>query len=79
MTTWLVPDDSIENIDYDLKELTEVWIATNEQDKSLVERVQKGVSSPTYKPGPFNERHEIGVIEFVEWYTKLMKDKLTGK
>ena len=27
---------------------------TNIQDKLLVERVQKGVSSPVYKPGPFN-------------------------
>ena len=79
VTTWLVPENAIEGIDYDLTELTEVWIATNEQDKSLVERVQQGVSSPTYKPGPFNEQHEIGVIEFVEWYIKIMKDKLTEK
>ena len=72
ITTWLVPDDAIENIDYVLKELTEVWIATNEQDQMLVEKVQKGVSSTAYIPGPFNEKHEMGVIEFNEWYKDIM-------
>lgn len=76
VTTWLVPDDSIENIDYDLKELTEVWIATNEQDQMLVEKVQKGVSSTAYIPGPFNEKHEMGVIEFNEWYKNIMLKNL---
>ena len=76
LTTWLVPDDAIEDIDYDLKKLTEVWIATNEQDQMLVEKVQKGVSSTAYIPGPFNQKHEMGVIEFNEWYKNIMLKNL---
>jgi len=76
LTTWLVPDNADENIDYDLKELTETWIATNEQDQMLVEKVQKGVSSEAYIPGPFNEKHEMGVIEFNEWYKNIMLKNL---
>jgi Rieske 2Fe-2S family protein len=72
LTTWLVSNDATENIDYDIKELTEVWIATNEQDKMLVEKVQKGISSCAYIPGQFNEKHEIGVIEFNEWYKNII-------
>jgi Rieske 2Fe-2S family protein len=31
-TKWLVHQDAVEGVDYDLKKLTEVWIATNTQD-----------------------------------------------
>jgi glycine betaine catabolism A len=76
VTTWIVPNDAEEGIDYDLDELTKVWIATNEQDKYLVEKVQMGIKSPAYKPGPLNEIHEGGVIEFVDWYSNLMINRL---
>jgi phenylpropionate dioxygenase-like ring-hydroxylating dioxygenase large terminal subunit len=32
VSKWLVPKDAVEGVDYDLKALTEVWLATNEQD-----------------------------------------------
>jgi len=34
-TTWLVHEDAVEGVDYDLDELTAVWTATNEQDREL--------------------------------------------
>eukprot|EP00656_Telonema_subtile_P046603 TRINITY_DN5309_c0_g1_i2.p1 TRINITY_DN5309_c0_g1~~TRINITY_DN5309_c0_g1_i2.p1 ORF type:complete len:460 (+),score=94.68 TRINITY_DN5309_c0_g1_i2:130-1509(+) len=77
VTTWLVPEHAKEGVDYDLKKLTHVWEATNAQDQFLVERVQLGVSSPAFVPGPYNMKHETGVVEFVEWYANLMKARLS--
>jgi Rieske 2Fe-2S family protein len=67
-TKWIVHRDAVEGVDYDLEELTQVWLATNEQDQRIVAENQIGVSSPTYEPGPFSEVHEGGVSQFVDWY-----------
>jgi phenylpropionate dioxygenase-like ring-hydroxylating dioxygenase large terminal subunit len=68
VTTWLVPQGSREGEHYDLAALTEVWEATNAQDALLVERNQRGVSSPGYRPGRYSPAEEVGVIQFVDWY-----------
>lgn len=67
-TTWLVPADAVEGVDYDLDALTRVWLATNAQDAALVERAQRGVSSPAFVPGPYSRVEEEGVDQFVGWY-----------
>lgn len=77
-TKWLVPKDAVEGVDYDLKHMTEVWTATNEQDRQLVEETFRGVSSPSYIPGPFSEISESGVCQFVDWYCAIMKRKLNS-
>ncbi len=71
-TTWLVPAGSVAGVDYDLERLTEVWLATNAQDTALVERTQRGVISPAYRPGPYAPIEEEGVIQFVDWYATTM-------
>jgi Rieske 2Fe-2S family protein len=77
-TRWLVNGDAVEGVDYDLKKLTEVWVATNDQDRSLVERNQRGIESPAYEPGPYSLDYEDGVIQFVDWYTGTMTARLAG-
>ena len=67
-TKWLVHKDAVEGVDYDLNELTQVWIATNDQDRRIVEENQIGVASPAYRPGPYSAIHESGVIQFLDWY-----------
>lgn len=67
-TTWLVHKDAVEGVDYDLKRLTEVWIATNDEDREIVETNQQGILSPGYVPGPYSPNQESGVIQFVDWY-----------
>ena len=67
-TTWLVPPGATEGDDYDLARLTEVWEATNAQDAVLVERAQRGITSPAYRPGPYAPLEEEGVLQFVDWY-----------
>jgi len=79
ITTWLVPRDAMEGVDYNLSTLTEVWEATNEQDRKLVENVQEGVSSPAFVPGPYHPTHETGVMDFVHWYANHMKRGLASQ
>ncbi len=67
-TKWLVHRDAVDGVDYDLADLTRVWLATNEQDRRIVQENQVGVSSPGYEPGPFSNPHEGGVSQFVDWY-----------
>ncbi|WGW05634.1 aromatic ring-hydroxylating oxygenase subunit alpha [Tropicibacter oceani] len=71
-TTWLVDKDAVEGVDYDLARLTEVWIATNDQDRAIVEDNQRGINSPAYTPGPYAPDWESGVIQFVDWYADTM-------
>ena len=78
-TTWLVPKDAVEGQDYNLKELIEVWEATNDEDRRVVEENQKGILSPAYEPGPYSTVVEEGVIQFVDWYANLMQDRLAPR
>lgn len=77
-TKWLVHKDAVEGIDYDLKRMTEVWLATNDQDRKIVEDNQKGILSPAYEPGPYSPLHEGGVIQFIKWYVDLITPRLKG-
>ena len=66
-TTWLVHEDAVEGVDYDVPTLTHVWSATNTQDSAFVARTQRGVEDPGYQPGPYSEV-EDDVDAFVTWY-----------
>ena len=75
-TKWLVHKEAAEGVDYDVKRLTEVWIATNDEDRRVVEDNQKGINSPAYEPGPYSPVHEAGVMGFVDWYCSTMAKRL---
>ncbi|MCB1333010.1 MAG: aromatic ring-hydroxylating dioxygenase subunit alpha [Roseivivax sp.] len=75
-TTWLVDKDAVEGVDYDLKRLTEVWIATNDEDREIVEANQQGINSPAYTPGPYSPVMEDGVEQFIDWYIRTMQRAL---
>ncbi len=75
-TTWLVHKDTVEGVDYDLKRLTEVWIATNDEDREIVETNQQGILSPAYIPGPYSPGQESGVSQFVDWYAAWLERAL---
>ena len=78
-TTWLVHKDAVEGVDYDLKRLTEVWTATNDEDREIVETNQMGIFSPAYVPGPYAPAWESGVIQFVDWYAAWMEQAVSPK
>lgn len=74
-TTWLVHPDAVEGVDYDLESLTGVWKATNDQDRELVEKAQRGVTDPSYEPGPY-ALVEDDVEAFINWYVGRLGDYL---
>ena len=41
-TRWLVHREAVAGVDYDLDELTRVWLATNDQDRHIVQENQIG-------------------------------------
>lgn len=70
-TTWLVHEDAVEGVDYDVQHLTEVWIATNDQDRRLAENNHRGIRSKAYEPGPFAPS-EFMLRNFSDWYAGKM-------
>jgi Rieske 2Fe-2S family protein len=75
-TKWLVHKDAVEGVDYDIKDLTEVWIATNAADKRICQENQIGVASPAYDPAPYSPVHEDGAAQFLDWYCSHLEDRL---
>ena len=67
-TVWLVHADAVEGVDYDLKRLTEVWVATTTQDAELVANAHAGTQDPAYIPGPFSNYTEAALDQFSRWY-----------
>lgn len=67
-TTWLVHEDAVEGVDYDVERLSAVWRATNAQDTRLCEVNQLGVASSAYQPGPLAPS-EFMLRHFADWYT----------
>ncbi|MGN6652717.1 aromatic ring-hydroxylating oxygenase subunit alpha [Trinickia sp.] len=72
-TVWLVNEDAVEGIDYDLKKLTEVWIATTTQDAELVGNTHSGTQDPGYIPGPYSNYTEGELERFARWYDARLK------
>ena len=69
----------MEGVDYSIDELTPVWTETNDQDRRIVEENAFGIRSPAYEPGPYAEVDEGGVMQFVEWYSTFMTDRLDAE
>ncbi|WP_088348905.1 MULTISPECIES: aromatic ring-hydroxylating dioxygenase subunit alpha [Rhodomicrobium] len=67
-TKWLVHKDAVEGVDYDLDNLTKVWLLTNDQDGALVAMAQAGTRQPGYEPGPYSPYTEELVEKFCDWY-----------
>lgn len=72
-TVWLVHEDAVEGVDYDLKTLTEVWIATTRQDADLVANTHSGTQDPGYIPGPYSQYTETALEQFARWYDARLK------
>ena len=71
--TWLVNAGSIAGKDYDLDRLLPFWQRTSEQDWEICEKVQSGVCSTVYSPGPLSSLREYNLISFLRWYTELLR------
>jgi len=66
---WLVHQDAVEGVDYDVERLTWLWKTTSAEDKKIVEMNQAGVNSRFFEPGPYSQQ-ETYAARFVDWYLK---------
>ncbi len=64
---WLVHQDAVEGVDYDLTRLTWLWKTTSAEDKKIVEMNQAGVNSRFFVPGAYSLQ-ETYAGRFVDWY-----------
>ncbi len=67
VVTWLVREDAVEGVDYDINKLKWMWDETTIQDTRIINDNQKGVNSSRYTPGPYSEG-EAGSARFTAWY-----------
>ena len=74
VSTWLVHEDAVEGVDYDVDTLTHLWTQTNMQDKEFAENNQIGINSPGYRPGPYSPTAESLTLRFVDWYCAKAND-----
>ncbi|MDE2572032.1 MAG: aromatic ring-hydroxylating dioxygenase subunit alpha, partial [bacterium] len=77
--TWIVHEDAVAGVDYDLARLIEVWSATNDQDRALAENNQSGVESLAYAPGPYSRTSEQLVLRLIDWYCGAAARYLQGR
>lgn len=68
-TKWLVHADAVEGVDYNVENLTSVWLATNAQDANLVSLNHRGTQDPGYTPGQYSAFTESYLDAFAQWYS----------
>ena len=68
-TTWLVHEDAVVGVDYDPAHLSQVWRATNEQDRLLAEYNHAGIQSDGYRPGRYSNEEKL-VEAFKTFYVE---------
>ena len=69
---WLVHPEAEEGRDYHLDKPMPFWQLTSEQDWELCEYAQTGISSSSYRPGPYSTHKEYNVDAFVRWYLEAL-------
>lgn len=70
---WYVHTDAVEGQDYDKDKVTEVWQATNAEDKVLCERNYRGVTSRAYRPGPLHPSAEGALAPTLRFIQDMMQ------
>jgi len=68
ISKWVVAKEAREDVDFRTSELTNVWAATNLEDRELAENNQRGINGIGYRPGPYATGAEELVIRFNDWY-----------
>jgi phenylpropionate dioxygenase-like ring-hydroxylating dioxygenase large terminal subunit len=69
---WLVHQDAVAGEDYEIDKLIALWDITNRQDIELCERVQAGIHSRRFVPGP-NSLHERSLRHALTIYLDRME------
>jgi Rieske 2Fe-2S family protein len=74
VTSWFVPPDAVEGVDYETANVVAVWHHTNAQDAGLCASVERGIRSRGYAPGPKVDAREPGVLAFHRRYRDWLRE-----
>ncbi|MEZ5124396.1 MAG: SRPBCC family protein [Solirubrobacterales bacterium] len=74
VSQWLVHEDAVEGVDYDVEALKGVFHVTNVEDCDLAELNQRGVNSHRFVPGPNSPTREPFIKAALDKYLALMGD-----
>lgn len=66
-SSWVVHEDAVEGVDYEVDHLTDVWRVTNAEDVELCNSMTVGAQSSFYEPGPFSPDERF-CTQFCDWY-----------
>ena len=66
-TSWLVHEDAVEGVDYEVDRLAALWRKTNDQDGRLASLNHRGIATDGYRPGPYAVEEKL-VEDFKAFY-----------
>ena len=69
---WYVKGDAQEGVDYDVDKVTWLWHHTSLEDEYIITRNSEGVNSRFFEPGPYHPEFEDSVLQFTDWYLKVL-------
>jgi phenylpropionate dioxygenase-like ring-hydroxylating dioxygenase large terminal subunit len=72
---WFVHGEAVEGIDYKVDEVIAMLDMANTEDKELYNRVQPGLQSSAYRPGPYNIEQEAETRKFLRQYLKMIRNR----
>jgi glycine betaine catabolism A len=77
-STWIVHEDAVEGVDYDVDQVVELIDITNEQDKELCRLAQLGINSSAFdNSAPYQPQLEAPVRGFLKAYLNQVGDVRT--
>lgn len=74
VVTWLVHEDAVEGVDYEVDKVIELWDITHRQDAATLTHQQRGILSSAYTPGPDSATAEPGIKTGLELYLKMLEE-----
>lgn len=78
-STWVVHEDAVEGVDYNVDDVIKLIDVTNDEDKDLCRLVQIGVNSSGYdNSAPFQPQLEAPIRGFLRAYLHQVKDGQPG-
>ena len=72
-STWLVHQDAVDGVDYNLQKVVEFGDLLNSQDARVCEIAQLGIGSSAYRPGPYHPIFEAPLRGFNRIYLQQVR------
>ena len=72
VVSWLVHEDAVEGVDYEVDKVIALWDITHRQDAETLERQQRGILSSVYTPGPDSATAEPGIKVALDLYLNML-------